>query len=60
MKARDGDSQVKKSSEAGARKTGGDSPPGRCPACDAEVPSKRGFRTSSLKCPKCGTAVGRR
>lgn len=60
MKARDGDSQVKKSAEHGARKTGGDSPSGRCPSCGTEVPSKPGFRTSALKCPKCGTQVGRR
>lgn len=28
-----------------------------CPKCKAEVPSKAGFRTSSLKCPKCGASL---
>jgi hypothetical protein len=31
---------------------------GYCPYCKAEVPPKPGFRFSSLKCPKCGKAMG--
>ena len=31
-----------------------------CPACQAEVPPKPGFRPSSLKCPKCGAAMGKK
>ena len=33
---------------------------GHCPSCNAEVPPKPGFRFSSLKCPKCGTAMGKK
>jgi len=29
----------------------------QCPACQADVPPKPGFRMQSLKCPKCGAAV---
>ncbi len=32
---------------------------GVCPACNAEVPHKPGFRFSSLKCPKCGVSMQR-
>lgn len=32
---------------------------GVCPKCKAEVPPKAGFRVSSLKCPKCGAAMGK-
>ena len=28
-----------------------------CPSCKTEVPPKPGFRPSSVKCPKCGTAM---
>jgi predicted RNA-binding Zn-ribbon protein involved in translation (DUF1610 family) len=28
-----------------------------CPACNAEVPPKPGFRPSALKCPQCGAAM---
>jgi hypothetical protein len=31
-----------------------------CPACRAEVPPKPGFRPASLKCPKCGAAMGKK
>ncbi len=31
-----------------------------CPSCKAEVPPKPGFRVSSLKCPKCGSAMSKR
>lgn len=34
-------------------------PAGVCPKCQAEVPPKPGFRVSSLKCPKCGAAMGK-
>ncbi|OGS28307.1 MAG: hypothetical protein A2297_01145 [Elusimicrobia bacterium RIFOXYB2_FULL_48_7] len=27
---------------------------GVCGSCGTEIPSKPGFRPSSLKCPKCG------
>jgi len=30
-----------------------------CPSCKAEVPSKPGFRLSSLKCPKCGSSMSK-
>jgi hypothetical protein len=33
---------------------------GVCPACKAEVPLKPGFRFSSLKCPACGAAMGKK
>lgn len=33
---------------------------GTCPACKTEVPFKPGFRVSALKCPKCGTPLGRK
>ncbi len=33
---------------------------GVCPKCRADVPAKPGFRTSSLKCPKCGSAPRKR
>mgnify|MGYP001562458427 CR=1 FL=1 len=32
-------------------------PAGTCPACNAEVPHKPGFRFSALKCPKCGASM---
>lgn len=31
-----------------------------CPACKAEVPLKPGFRLSAIKCPKCGTSMGKK
>lgn len=34
-------------------------PAGVCPACNAEVPQKPGFRFSALKCPKCGVSMQR-
>ena len=30
---------------------------GICSACKTEIPSKPGFRPSSLKCPKCNKPV---
>ncbi|OGR82117.1 MAG: hypothetical protein A2901_07630 [Elusimicrobia bacterium RIFCSPLOWO2_01_FULL_54_10] len=33
---------------------------GTCPSCKAEVPSKPGFRFSSLKCPSCGAAMSKK
>lgn len=33
---------------------------GLCPSCNTEVPPKPGFRISSLKCPKCGTPLGKK
>lgn len=33
---------------------------GICSACQTEVPHKPGFRVSSLKCPKCGTLMGKK
>lgn len=33
---------------------------GHCPACKTEVPPKPGFRFSALKCPKCGTSMGKK
>lgn len=33
---------------------------GICSACGTEVPLKPGFRVSSLKCPKCGKALGKK
>jgi hypothetical protein len=43
-------------SSAGGRAAGA----GICPSCGAEVPPKPGFRFSSLKCPKCGTSMGKK
>ncbi|OFX10255.1 MAG: hypothetical protein A2516_08505 [Alphaproteobacteria bacterium RIFOXYD12_FULL_60_8] len=61
MKARDGDTQVKK--DTGGNLRGADGRPagkaGICPACKTEVPLKAGFRLSSLKCPKCGRLMGK-
>ena len=61
MKARDGDTQVRK--DRGGDLRGADARPGSqagiCPACKTEVPQKAGFRLSSLKCPKCGRLMGR-
>ena len=31
----------------------------KCSKCYEEVPPKPGFRVSSLKCPKCGSAVNK-
>ena len=61
MKARDGDTQIKKDPGGSPRGAGGRSGPmaGFCPACKTEVPSKKGFRFSSLKCPRCGTLMGK-
>jgi hypothetical protein len=33
---------------------------GNCPACQTEIPAKPGFRPSHLKCPKCGTPLGKK
>jgi|GEM_PF-7032209 len=61
MKARDGDAQMKNVPDGNALRASGR--PGRkaghCPACKTEVPPKSGFRFSSLKCPKCGTLMGK-
>lgn len=61
MKARDGDTQVQREPTGALRgaggKRGGGS--GRCPSCDTIVPAKPGFRLSTLKCPKCGTLLGK-
>jgi len=61
MKAREGDTQMKKAPAGDLHGAGGR--PGRgtgyCPACKTEVPAKKGFRFSSLKCPKCGTLMGK-
>lgn len=62
MKARDGDETVTDSKNFGRKGRGLGSgakaqAAGRCPKCDAEVPSKPGFRFSALKCPKCGAAM---
>ncbi len=60
MKARDGDAQTKIAALDGARKTGGDKrAAGACPSCKTAVPAKPGFRFATLKCPKCGTLMGR-
>jgi predicted RNA-binding Zn-ribbon protein involved in translation (DUF1610 family) len=60
MKARDGDTQIKKDKDGGLRKTGnGGRADGHCPSCGTAVPPKPGFRFASLKCPKCGTLMGR-
>ena len=60
MKARDGDTQVKKD-QGGLRRARvrPGSQAGICPACKTEVPQKTGFRLSSLKCPKCGRLMGK-
>ena len=61
MKARDGDAQVKMAPGGNAPRAGGriGRKTGFCPACKTEVPPKVGFRFSSLKCPKCGTLMGK-
>lgn len=61
MKARDGDTQVKKDQDGDLRSAGGrpGSKAGICPACKAAVPQKAGFRLSSLQCPKCGRLMGK-
>ena len=61
MKPRDGDDAVTDSKNFGRKGrglgSGAKGPVGHCPACNAEVPSKPGFRFSTLKCPKCGAAM---
>jgi len=32
---------------------------GICSSCKTQVPSKPGFRPSSLKCPKCGKPISK-
>ncbi|MBU0952272.1 MAG: hypothetical protein KKH91_05560 [Elusimicrobia bacterium] len=32
---------------------------GICSSCQTPVPSKPGFRPSSLKCPKCGKPISK-
>jgi len=61
MKARDGDTQVKKDQGGDLRGAGGRSglKAGICSVCKTEVPQKPGFRLSSLKCPKCGRLMGK-
>ena len=61
MKARDGDAQVKRDTDGGLRGAAGrpGRKAGRCPACKTEVQPKTGFRFSSLKCPSCGTLMGK-
>lgn len=61
MKARDGDTQIQRAPTgpmrgAGGRRGGGF---GRCPSCKTLVPAKPGFRLSTLKCPNCGTLLGK-
>ncbi|MBI3550035.1 MAG: hypothetical protein HY078_13435 [Elusimicrobia bacterium] len=36
------------------------SPERACPKCAEKFPPKPGFRFTSLKCPKCGAALGKR
>ena len=62
MKARDGDTQMKRDPGGNARVAAGRSgrKAGFCPACKTEVPPKAGFRFSSLKCPKCGAPMVKR
>lgn len=31
-----------------------------CPSCKTAVPPRPGFRISALKCPKCGTSLGKK
>jgi hypothetical protein len=60
MKPRDGDDTVQDSKNIGRKGHGAGAkapPAGHCPACNAEVPAKPGFRPSALKCPKCGAAM---
>ncbi|OGS36750.1 MAG: hypothetical protein A2293_03760 [Elusimicrobia bacterium RIFOXYB2_FULL_49_7] len=38
----------------------GGAPAGICQKCQTAVPAKPGFRISALKCPKCGTALGKK
>ena len=61
MKARDGDTQIKRDRGGDLRGAGGKSgrSAGFCPSCKTEVPPKPGFRYASLKCPKCGTLMGK-
>jgi predicted amidophosphoribosyltransferase len=33
---------------------------GICSKCQTPVPPKPGFRPSALKCPKCGTPLGKK
>ena len=33
---------------------------GVCPKCKTEIQPKPGFRISALKCPKCGTSIGKK
>jgi len=62
VKAREGDTQVQFKPTGAPRGAGGRSGggSGRCPSCKAVVPAKPGFRLSTLKCPRCGTPVGKR
>jgi hypothetical protein len=61
MKARDGDTQTQTQKDPARRGAGGRSGSGggRCPSCDTYVPAKPGFRLSTMKCPKCGTLLGK-
>ena len=61
MKARDGDTQVQFEPPVGMRGAGGrrGGGSGRCPSCKTVVPAKPGFRLSTLKCPRCGTLLGK-
>lgn len=61
MKARDGDTQVKREPHEARRGAGGRSGggSGRCPSCKTVVAAKPGFRISTLKCPRCGTLLGK-
>ncbi len=61
MKARDGDTQVQSRPAgvrlgAGGRRGGGS---GSCPSCKTVVQAKPGFRLSTMKCPQCGTLLGK-
>jgi hypothetical protein len=58
MKARDGDTQTKTQPRGTARGSG--SADGTCRSCGAKVPAKPGFRLSTLKCPSCGTLMGKK
>lgn len=58
MKTQDGEAQARKRVDAQRRQAAGAG--GSCPKCGAHVPAKAGFRLSALKCPSCGTLVGKR
>lgn len=58
MKTQDGEAQARKRVDGQRRQAAGAG--GACPKCGAHVAAKAGFRLSTLKCPSCGTLLGKK